>query len=99
MELSHQAHTYVSAYCPAVADLKKHGILKNLCKNEDIPKIATRQRKWHSSLDRTAYDTGVLNNHHNSRREITTFSQGFKKKGQLDQEVYDAIISEWVTAC
>ena len=51
------------------------------------------------SLDRTAYDTGVLNNHHNSRREITTFSQGFKKKGQLDQEVYDAIISEWVTAC
>ena len=35
-ELSHQAHTYVSAYHPAVADLKKHGILKNLCKNKDI---------------------------------------------------------------
>lgn len=63
-----------------VADLKKHGILKNLCKNKDITKIATRQRKRHSSLDRTVYDTGVLNNHHSSRREITTFSQGFKKK-------------------
>ena len=29
-ELSHQAHIYVSAYRPAVADLKKHWILTNL---------------------------------------------------------------------
>ena len=36
-ELSHQAHTYVYLHItPAVAELKKHGILKNLCKNKDI---------------------------------------------------------------
>ena len=29
-ELSHQAHTYVSAYRPAAVDLKKRGILKNM---------------------------------------------------------------------
>ena len=29
-ELSHLAHTYVSAYRPTTADLNKHGILKNL---------------------------------------------------------------------
>ena len=35
-ELSHLAHTYVSAYHPAAVDLKKHGILKNSFKNKDI---------------------------------------------------------------
>lgn len=35
-QLSHPANTYVSAYRPTAADLKKHGILKNLCKNKNI---------------------------------------------------------------
>ena len=49
-ELSHLAHTYVSPYRPTTADLKKHGILKNLQKNKDIVILQPDKRKWRSSF-------------------------------------------------
>jgi len=54
-ELSHLAHNYVSAYRPTTADLKKHGILKNLRKNKDIVILQPDKGNGVVVLDRTAY--------------------------------------------
>ncbi|XP_078364014.1 uncharacterized protein LOC144648272 [Oculina patagonica] len=59
-ELSHLAHTYVSTYRPTTADLKKHGILKNLRKNKDIVILQPDKENGVVFLDRTAYDRGIL---------------------------------------
>lgn len=49
-ELSHLAHTYVSAYRPTTTELKKHGFLKKLTKEQGHCNFATRQRKRRSSF-------------------------------------------------
>ena len=59
-ELSHLAHTYVSAYRPTTADLKKHGILKNLRKNKDIVILQPDKGNGVVVLDRTKYDRSIL---------------------------------------
>ena len=59
-ELSHLAHTYVSAYRPTTADLKKRGILKNLRKNKDIVILQPDKGNGVVVLDRTAHDRDIL---------------------------------------
>jgi len=104
-ELSHLAHTYISAYCPTTADLKKHGILKNLRKNKDIVILQPDKGNGSVVLDRTAYDRGILKIINDTSKfkplsndptlnwegKLQRFLRDLNKKGHLDQQVYDAI--------
>ena len=104
-ELSHLAHTYISSYRPTAADLKKQRVLKTLRKNGNIVMLQPDKGNGVVVLDRAAHDRGIfkiindtskfkaLSNDPTLAREgkLQHVLRDLKKKGHLDQEVYDTI--------
>jgi len=95
-----------------MAHLKKHGIFKNLWKNKDIVILQPGKGNEVVVLDRTAYNRGILKTINDTSKfkplsidptlnregKLQLFLRDLKKKGHLDQEVYDAIYPSWPPA-
>ena len=104
-DLSHLAHTYVSSYRPATADLKKLRVLKERRKNKNIVILKPDKGNGVVVLDRSDYDQGLLKiiNDASKFRPIkedpTLLREGrlqrllrkLKKDGHLDSDVYENI--------
>ena len=59
-DLSHLAHSYVSAHRPSTADRKKYRILKDLKKKQNIVILKPNKGNGVVVLDRITYDNGIL---------------------------------------
>ena len=59
-DLSHLAHSYVSAHRPTTADRKKYRILKDLNKIQNFVILKPDKGNGVVLLDRIAYDNGIL---------------------------------------
>ena len=101
-DLSHLAHTYVSAHKPTPVDLKKHRILKSLKNNKNIVilkpdkgnvVVVMNRTDYNSSLNRILSDSTKFKP---IREDPTTLREGrlqrylrqLKKDGHLDEEIY-----------
>ncbi|XP_068685084.1 uncharacterized protein [Montipora foliosa] len=104
-DLSHLAHSYVSAHRPTTADRKKYRILKDLKKIQSIVILKPDKGNGVVVLDRIAYDNGILKiiNDTSKFRPITEdptlsregrlqrYLRKLLKNGHLDRCVYDKI--------
>ena len=103
-DLSHLAHSYVSAHRPTSADRKKYRILKNLKKKQNVAILNPDKGNGVVVLDRIAYNNGILkiindNSKFRPIKEDPTLSREARlqrflrkllKNGHLDRCVYAA---------
>ena len=104
-DLSHLAHSYVSAHRPGTADRKKYRILKDLKKKQNIVILKPDKGNGVVVLDRIAYENGILKIINDTSKfrptkedptllregRLQRFLRKFLKNGQLDRCVYDKI--------
>ena len=104
-DLSHLAHSYVSAHRPTTADRKKYRILKDLKKIQNIVILKPDKGNGVVVLDRIAYDNGILKIINDTSKfrpikedptlsregRLQRYLRKLLKNGHLDRCVYDKI--------
>ena len=104
-DLSHLAHSYLSAHRPTTANRKKYRILKDLKKKQNIVILKLDQGNGVVVLDRIAYDNGILKIINDTSKfrpikedptllregRLQCFLRKLLKNDHLDRCVYDKI--------